>query len=263
MRDLLSELEAGDPVDPVERTRALSRRALPKRFYKDVSLGLQEGGHAVLLDGRAVKTAGRKPLVLAEEALARVVAEEWRAQGEQIDPQTMPLTRIANVAIDSVPARADEVADDVAAYAGNDLVFYRAESPQELVELQEAHWGPVIAWAEARYGGRFLLAEGIMPVTQDAGLIARIRASLQPFPVLRLTGLHVATTLCGSALLALALAEGRLSADEAWAAAFVDEDWNIRLWGTDPEATQVRALRRRDFDAAASILDACSGRDIG
>ena len=255
MRDLLSELEAGGPVDPVERTRALSRRALPKRFYKDVTLGAQEGGgHAVLLDGRAVKTAGRKPLVLAEVELAEIVAQEWRAQGTEIDPQTMPLTRIANVAIDAVPARADEVAGDVAAYAGNDLVVYRAESPQELVELQEAHWGPVIAWAEARYGGRFLLAEGVMPVTQDAGLIARIRESLRPLPALRLTGLHVAMTLAGSALLGLALADGRLTPDEAWAAAFVDEDWNIRLWGTDPEATRVRELRRRDFDAAAAVL---------
>ncbi|WP_417770355.1 ATP12 family chaperone protein [Stappia sp.] len=254
MRDLLSELEGGGPVDPVERTRALSRRPLPKRFYKDVTLGAEEGGHVVLLDGRPVKTAGRKPLVLAEEALAEIVAQEWRAQGAEIDPQTMPLTRIANVAIDAVPEHAEDVADDVAAYAGNDLLFYRAESPQELVELQETRWGPVIAWAEARYGGRFVLAEGIMPVSQDAGLIARIRETLQPFPALRLTGLHVATTLSGSALLALALAEGRLTSDEAWAAAFVDEDWNIRLWGADPEAERVRAQRRRDFDAAAAVL---------
>lgn len=255
MRDLLSDLEAGGPVDPVERAKVLSRRELPKRFYKEATHAPHEtGGHAVLLDGRVVRTAGRNPLLLPCEDLARAVAAEWSAQGREIDPLTMPLTRISNVAIDAVPERAAEVADDVAAYAGNDLLFYRADSPQELVELQQSHWGPVIARAEKRYGGRFVLAEGIMPVRQDAGLVGRLRETLTPLPPLRLAALHVATTLTGSALLALDLAEGESAPDAVWAAAFVDEDWNIRQWGEDADAGRVRALRRRDFDAAALVL---------
>lgn len=264
MRDLLSDIEAGGTTDPVERARTLSRRELPKRFYKEAGTARQEDGlHAVQLDGRSVKTTGRNLLALAEEEIAARIAAEWAAQGKEIDPATMPLTRIANTAIDAVPARAGEVADDVTAYAGNDLLFYRADSPQELVERQNAAWGAVLSWAEARFGGRFVLAEGIMPVRQDAALLARIRQALAPLAPLPLAALHVATTLSGSALLALALMEGELSADAAWSAAFVDEDWNIEQWGQDPEAAALRAARRRDFDAAALILDVCAGRSIG
>ncbi|MCC4243489.1 ATP12 family chaperone protein [Stappia indica] len=263
MRDLLSDIEDGGTTDPVERARTLSRRELPKRFYKEVQVARQEDGlHAVQLDGRSVKTTGRNLLALAEEQIAARIADEWAAQGKEIDPATMPLTRIANTAIDAVPARAGEVADDVTAYAGNDLLFYRADSPQELVERQNVTWGPVLSWAEGRFGGRFVLAEGIMPVRQDAALLARIREALTPLPPLPLAALHVATTLSGSALLALALMEGELSADAAWAAAFVDEDWNIEQWGQDPEAAALRAVRRRDFDAAALILNVCAGRSL-
>ncbi|WP_186398036.1 ATP12 family chaperone protein [Stappia sp. P2PMeth1] len=261
MRDLLSDIEAGGTTDPVERARTLSRRELPKRFYKEVGIVRQEDGlHAVHLDGRTVKTTGRNLLALAEEEIAARIAAEWAAQSKEIDPATMPLTRIANAAIDAVPARAGEVADDVTAYAGNDLLFYRADGPQTLIERQNAAWGPVIGWAEARFGGRFVLAEGVMPVRQDAALLARIRQALSPLAPLHLTALHVATTLGGSALLALALMEGEMTADAAWSAAFVDEDWNIEQWGEDLEAAALRAARRRDFDAAAVVLDVCAGR---
>lgn len=264
MRDLLSDIEAGGTTDPVERARTLSRRELPKRFYKEVGIVRQEDGlHAVQLDGRTVKTTGRNLLALAEEEIARRIAGEWAAQGKEIDPATMPLTRIANAAIDAVPARAGEVADDVTAYAGNDLLFYRADSPQTLIERQNAAWGPAIGWAEARFGGRFVLAEGVMPVRQDAALLARIRQALAPLAPLPLAALHVATTLSGSALLALALMEGEMTVDAAWGAAFIDEDWNIEQWGEDPEAAALRASRRRDFSAAAVILDVCAGRAAG
>lgn len=264
MRDLLSDIEAGGTTDPVERARTLSRRELPKRFYKEVGIVRQDDGlHAVHLDGRPVKTTGRNLLALAEEEIARRIAAEWAAQGKEIDPATMPLTRIANAAIDAVPARAGEVADDVTAYAGNDLLFYRADSPQTLIERQNAAWGPVIGWAEARFGGRFVLAEGVMPVRQDAALLARIRQALSPLAPLPLAALHVATTLSGSALLALALMEGEMTVDAAWGAAFIDEDWNIEQWGEDQEAAALRASRRRDFDAAAVILDICAGRAVG
>ncbi|WP_349357345.1 ATP12 family protein [Stappia sp.] len=254
MRDLLSDLEAGGPLDPVERAKVLSRRELPKRFYTQVTQAPGEGGHVVLLDGRPVKTARRAPLVLPTPTLGEKVAAEWAAQESEIDPLTMPLTRIANVAIDAVADKRDEVADDVAAFAGNDLLVYRADGPETLVARQTALWDPVIGWAETRFQGRFRLAEGIMPVTQDAGVIARVRAALDGLPALRLAALHVTTTLTGSALLALALMEGARDADAVWAAAHVDEDWNIEQWGLDAEAERVRTLRRRDLDAAAVIL---------
>lgn len=255
MRELLSDLEADGPIDPVERAKVLSRRTLPKRFYKEVSVGAaEEGGHRVLLDGRPVKTAGRKTLTVPQLALAEALAGEWAAQETSIDPMTMPLTRIANVAIDAVALRLGEVADDVAAYAGNDLLCYRADTPQSLVSRQETAWRPVLDWAESRFSGRFVLAEGIMPVRQDPALIGRVRDSLEGMAALRLAALHVATTLTGSGLLALALEGGLLPAEAVWAAAHVDEDWNCEQWGGDAEAEKVRALRKRDFDAAALIL---------
>ncbi|WP_029057542.1 ATP12 family chaperone protein [Stappia stellulata] len=255
MRDLLEELEAGGgALDPVERAKTLSRKQLPKRFYTVVSVDAGADGFSVLLDGRPVKTAQRGRLVLPDEGLARRVAEEWDAQETEIDPLRMPLTRIANVAIDAVSNRMPEVADDVAKYAGNDLLFYRAETPDTLVQRQNDQWGAVLGWAEARYAGRFVLAEGIMPVRQDPAVIARIRERLEPASPLWLAALHVATTLTGSALLSLALAHEAFDPETIWRAAHLDEDWNIEQWGADEEALRTRALRRRDFDAAAFVL---------
>ena len=254
MRDLLSDLETGSSLDPVERAKVHSRRALPERFYTDVSFGDANGGYCVLLDGRPVKTAKRATLTLPTRALADAVAGEWRSQDTHIDPLAMPLTRIAHVAIDAVAETADAVAEDVVAFAGNDLLVYRAEGPERLVECQNAHWDPVIAWAETRYQGRFRLAQGIMPVSQDPALLARIRSALNGLAPLALAALHVSTTLTGSALLSLALMARAREPDGVWAAAHLDEDWNIEQWGEDDEARRVRLLRRRDFDAAAFVL---------
>jgi chaperone required for assembly of F1-ATPase len=255
MRDLLEELEAGGgALDPVERAKTLSRKQLPKRFYTVVSVDAGDDGFSILLDGRPVRTAHRNRLVLPDEVFARRVADEWDAQETEIDPLRMPLTRIANVALDAVSKRMPEVAEDIAKYAGNDLLFYRAEMPDTLVQRQNEQWGAVLAWAEARYAGRFVLAEGIMPVRQDPALIARIRERLEPGSPLWLAALHVATTLTGSALLALALAQEAFDPDTIWRAAHLDEDWNIEQWGADEEAQRTRALRRRDFDAAAFVL---------
>ena len=263
MRDLLNDLADDAAQNPVERARALSKRELPKRFYKSVAIGSEgEAAHSILLDGRPVRTKARNTLAVEHAALARLIAAEWDAQAKEIDPATMPLTRITQTAIDAVALQVDDVADDVVAYAGNDLLVYRAEAPQELAERQEALWGPVIARAEARFAGRFVLAGGIMPVNQDEALLARIRATLEGVSPLRLTALHVATTITGSALLALALGEAEMNVDAVWQAACVDEDWNIAQWGLDAEAEQLRAVRRADLGAAALILDACAGRAI-
>ncbi|AXS40858.1 ATP12 family protein [Breoghania sp. L-A4] len=240
--------------DPVRKSQELMRRNLTKRFYKDVTVELRDEGHVVLLDGRQVKTPGKVTLALPDARLAEAVAAEWRAQKTHIDPGVMHLTRIVNSGIEAVPAKHAEVADDIAGYAGTDLLCYRAQSPERLVLQQARHWDPVLAWAEETFGARFILAGGVMHVAQPPHSLEAIRAAVRAYDSLHLAALHTATTLTGSVLLALALTQGHLTPDAVWAAAFVDENWNAELWGADAEALQTRALKRQEFDAAAFVL---------
>lgn len=228
-------------------------KPLPKRFYTAATAEARGGRHAVLLDGRQAKTPGKRDLVLDHPTLAQRVAQEWAAQGTVIDPTTMPFTRLVFTALDAVAARAADVAADVVKYAGSDLLYYRADHPAGLVEAQARHWDPVLAWAEREIGGRFILAEGVMHVGQPPQTIERVADMVGTFDVLPLTGLHVMTTLTGSALLALAVAKGHLTAAAAWTAAHVDEDWQISQWGEDAEARARRDARWRDMAAAAFI----------
>lgn len=260
MRDLLNDPEAGihlsDP-DPVRRAQNQMRQALPKRFYAEAAIAETEGGFAVQLDGRPVRTPGKALLALPAAAAAQLVADEFAAQGETIDPISMPVLRLANSAIDGVAAEMQGVLEDVVRFAGSDLVCYRAGAPEALVARQAAAWDPALDWARATLGARFLLAEGVMHVAQPRESIAAVGLWLQqraePF---RLAAIHVMTTLTGSALLALATEAGGIKADAAWAAAHVDEDWTIEQWGEDAEAAARRALRRRDFDAAGALITA-------
>ena len=254
-----SEGEAKVAVDPMRKAQELMRPALPRRFYTDVTVEPRAEGHVVLLDGRAVKTPGKLTLALPHGALAEAVADEWRAQEEVIDPGVMHLTRIVNSGIEAVPAKHAEVADAIAAYAGTDLLCYRADGPERLVERQQAHWGPVLAWAEQELGARFVLVEGIMPADQPQEALAAVRAAVGRFGALELAALYTVTTLTGSVVLALALAAGRIDADEAWAAAYVDEDWNAELWGQDAEAMRLREKKRAEFDAAVLVLQMLAG----
>ncbi len=252
MRDLFEDIE--DAQDPMTAARAGQRRALPKRFYKEVSVGEGEGGaFQVLLDGRPVRTPARALLAVPVRALAEALAEEWRAQDTLIDPTAMPLTRLVNVALDGVSRDPDASLDEVVKYAGTDLICYRAEGPDRLVARQGEHWDPVLDWYRREHGARFMLSAGIRHVAQPAEALARI-ADLVPRDPLRLTAVASMTTLMGSALLALAVAHGRLSADAAWAAAHVDEDWNIAQWGEDEEARARRAGRSVEMQAAAQLL---------
>lgn len=230
-------------------------KPLPKRFYKDVSVG--EGAFfQVLLDGRPIKTPGKKALMLPTRALADLVAAEWVAQGAQIDPGTMPLTRFSNTAIDAVSAALDEVAADIVAYAGRDLLCYRAGDQPQLAERQAALWNPVLGWAREVLGARFDVAEGVMPIDQPATTLKAIARALEPHDPYRLTALHVMTTLTGSAILALAHARGALDAETAWVAAHADEDYQIAMWGEDYEASVKRSRRKAEFDAASRYLAA-------
>ena len=230
------------------------KASLPKRFYKDVAVK-DEGGEAVLLlDGKPVRTPGKAPLALPTRAAAEALAEEWRAQGDRIDPETMPLTRLANSAIDGVRGREQAVAADIVRHAGSDLLSYRPEGPQSLVAAQAKHWDPVLAWAERALDAPLRLVAGIVHVEQPAPSLDAIARRLEAFDTFGLAALHVMTQLTGSALLPLAVALGQLTPEEAWAAAHVDEDFQIAQWGEDAEAAGRRAHRKRDFDAAVRML---------
>jgi chaperone required for assembly of F1-ATPase len=232
-----------------------ARKTLPKRFYQEVAVEEERGGAAsLLLDGKKVRTRGKAPLVLPTGRLAEAVAEEWRAQGELIDPTTMPLTKLANSAIDSVAGREQAVIGDILAFAGADPLCYRAQEPRGLVEAQRKRWDPVLAWAKEALEAPLALAEGVVHVAQPFPSLDRLKQTLAGRDAFSLAALHVMTSLTGSALLAIAVALGRMTAAEAWAAAHVDEDWQIGQWGEDAEAAARRNNRWRDFEAAARML---------
>lgn len=240
------------------REQAAMRAPLPKRFYTEVSVRQDNGAWSVLLDGRPIKTPGKRPLALPAHDLAEAVAAEWRAQEKVIDPGTMPLTRIANTAIEAVSSKMDEVAADVVAFAGSDLLCYRAAGPEALVARQSAAWDPIVQWAASDLGARLILAEGVMPIEQAPAALEHLAEVVRPLGAFALSGLHVATTLTGSALLALAVLKGRLTPDAAWAAAHVDEDYQIEQWGRDEEAEARCAYRWQEMQAACLMLK--SGR---
>lgn len=230
------------------------RPVLPKRFYKTASVQEHTGSFRITLDGRPVKTPGKRELALPTLELAEAIAAEWAAQGERIDPEAMPLTKIANTSIDAVSMELAAVAADIQAYAGNDLLCYRATDPDGLVKRQHANWEPLLAWAKTELGASFEVTKGVMPVTQPAAAIEAIGRAIQSLNAFQMACLHVMTTLTGSALLAIAHARGRLTADQAWSAAHVDECWQVEHWGSDAEAEEREAKRRAEFHAASRFL---------
>ena len=239
----------------------VSRAAnLPKRFYKDVTIKHEEGGAAsLLLDGKPVRTPGKSHLIFPTRALAEAAADEWRAQQERIDPSTMPLTKLANSAIDGVRGHEQTVIDDILKYAGSDLLCYRTEGPKALVASQTKHWDPVLSWAKATLDAPLNLAEGVVHVAQPKASLDGVRRALEGLDAFSLAAMHVMTTLTGSALLPTAVLRGRLTPEQAWQAAHVDEDFQISQWGEDAEAAHRRTHRRRDFDAAARVLETLRG----
>jgi chaperone required for assembly of F1-ATPase len=256
IRDDLTDA-LSDP-DPVRRAQIQMLKPLPKRFYKTVSVGAAENGsHTILLDGRPVRTPAKQPLTVPTAAVAALLAHEWDAQTENIDPATMPVTRLSNTAIDGISKDIRAVFDDILNFAGTDFLCYRASEPEGLVARQSERWNPIIAWAAEALGARFILVEGIVhqvqPRTAINGIAEALRAYATP---LGLACLHTITTLTGSALLAIAFAEQRVSSEEAWSLAHLDEDWQIEHWGTDDEAFQRRENRWREMQAATATLDA-------
>ena len=244
------------PRDPMRAAQANMRPQTIKRFYKAVELREADGRHALMLDGRQARTPGRNPLSATSRALMLEVAAEWERQSETIDPAEMPLTRLLNSAIDGVAHTMAETRADILRYAGSDLICYRAEEPETLVARQAQAFDPVLRWAAETLGARFNVTAGVMHVAQPPEALAAIGAALEAYDdPAALAALSVMTTLTGSALLALAGARGFLSAEAAWRAAHVDEDFQAERWGADAEAIARREARRREFEAAATAIE--------
>lgn len=225
-----------------------------KRFWKKVALAEAGEGWGILLDGRPVNTPGRTPLRLPTAALAQVIADEWRGVGDTIDPRAMPFTSMANAAIDRVALDRAAFARSLAAYGESDLLCYRADMPEPLVERQRAGWDRVLDWARARYDVHFTVASGVMHQPQPAATVARLAEAIGARGAFELAGLHPVVTISGSLVLALALLEEAVDADAAWAAARIDDDWQAEQWGEDAIARQAADHARDGFMAGARFL---------
>ena len=228
-----------------------------KRFWKEARAEACEGGFTVRLDGRPVKTPAKVPLVVPTVAMAEAIAAEWDAQQGEVKPDTMPVTRAANSAIDKIVPQRAAVVEIVAAYGGSDLLCYRAAGPEALVARQAEGWDPVLEWAEEALGVRLAVTTGVMHVAQDADGLARLAARVDAFDPFRLAAFHDLVAISGSLVLALAVTEGRLAAEEAWALSRIDEHWQVEQWGEDEEAAASEAARHEGFVAAARFFALC------
>lgn len=239
-----------------QRWERLSRdrihRPLPKRFYKSVTVTGQCG---IALDGRNVKTPLKAPLVLPNRALAEAVAAEWEAQIEVINPHVMPLTKLANTAIDRAASDRSKYAAEILEFAGSDLVCYRADHPEGLVSRQSEHWDPVINWAQSDLHAVFVTVSSITHRPQSAAALNALAAHIAALDPFSFVALHNLTTLTGSALLAAMIVAGRISAVAAWQAANVDDDWQIATWGKDEEAMARGQSRQREFSACVTFVN--------
>ena len=226
-----------------------------KRFWKDVTVDAERG---VRLDDRPVRTPGRVPLLLPTAALAEAVADEWREVTDDIDPRAMPLTGLANAAIDRIAPGPAAFAAGLAAYGESDLLCYRADSPPDLVARQAALWDPPLDWARDRYDVHFEIVAGVMHRPQPEATTERLGAALAARHPFELAPLSPIVTITGSLVLALALAEDAMETEVVWAAANLDEDWQAEQWGEDDLAVKARETRQRDFEAAARFLSLVS-----
>jgi chaperone required for assembly of F1-ATPase len=240
---------------PDERMRRLLTgqytKQLPRKFYKTVEVS---DSKVILLDGKPVKTPMKNALSLPTGKLAEAVAAEWLLQDKVIDPETMPLTKLANTALDRATSERENIINEIVEYAGSDLVCYWADRPPELVQLQRQHWQPILDWANQTLNANFKHANGITHIQQDGTGLAAVRAHaelLGPWP---LTGVYVLMTLTGSSLAALMLHTNATTSDSIWAATHVDENYQISQWGEDHEAIKRRKIRKREFDGLVGFL---------
>lgn len=225
-----------------------------KRFWKTADVVASGDGWGVALDGRPVRTPERAALTVPNAALATAIAAEWNQQGDTVDPRAMPLTGLANAAIDRVGPDPARFADSLALFAENELLAYRADHPPSLVAHQAAQWDPWLAWARTRYDVDFVTVSGIMHQPQPAATLARMQAAYRAHDAFRLAALHPVVTISGSAIVGLAVAEGAMDAAAAWAIGHLDELWQAEQWGKDPLAEAAHAARQADLAAAVTML---------
>jgi chaperone required for assembly of F1-ATPase len=234
---------------------ALEDTARPmRRFYETATVSPEEGGVAILLDGRPVRTPARNPLRVPTEELAEAIAGEWNAQGEKVEAHKMPLTGLANAAIDRVAPDPGAFALKLAEYGQSDLLCYRADGPHSLVERQARVWGPLLGWARTRFAVDFATTTGVMHRPQPAATVEQLGRAVAARGVFQLAGLAPLVTIAGSLIVALALAEGAIGLEAAWDAAMLDEAWQAEQWGADPLAAASLENRRREFEAAYLFL---------
>jgi chaperone required for assembly of F1-ATPase len=228
-----------------------------KRFWKEAAVTEAEGGFAVTLAGRQVKTPAKAVLTLPSREMAEAVAAEWDAQEEGINPETMPCTRSANAAIDKVTVQHAEVADMLADYGDSDLLCYRADSPQELTQRQAAHWQPALDWAAEEFGAALEPRSGIMHQPQDAAALQKLRARVHGMSAFQLAAFHDLVSMSGSLILGFAAASNWRAPEEIWELSQLDERWQEEQWGEDEEATAATAVKRRAFLHAKRFFDMC------
>lgn len=226
-----------------------------KRFWKEVSLETEGERWSIRLDGRQVRTPAREPLTLPTLRLAEAVAEEWRSVEGEVDPRRMPLTGLANAAIDRVAPEREAFAAGLARYAEADLACYRADGPQELVARQEREWDGLLAWARRRYDVDFVTTSGLMHVAQPDSTIERVAHAVRMLDPFRLAGLSPLVTIGGSLIAALAIMEKAISSEKGWEIVSIDDRWQLEQWGRDEEATMMLESRRHDFLAGARFLE--------
>lgn len=228
-----------------------------RRFWTTATAIPVDGGFAVHLDARPVRTPLKAPLILPTLALAEAVAAEWQAQDGKVKPDTMPVTRTANSAIDKVAPQHAAVADMLAAYGESELLCYRATGPEGLIQRQSEAWDPLLAWAADSLSAPLVVTTGVMHVTQPPDSLAALSRLVHQLDPFRLAAFHDLVAISGSLVLALAVIHGRLSATDAWALSRVDEDWQISLWGEDEEAADHAALKQAAFLAADRFYGLC------
>ncbi len=222
-----------------------------RRFYKTAAVTDDLG---IALDGRVVKTPFKSKLILPTRALAEAVAAEWEAQGDKVNPATMPFTKLANTAIDRVRPDRARIVGEVIDYANSDLVCYRADKPEALVNRLAGAWDPIIGWARVSLDAPFVVTAGVMHMNQPDAALKAYEAAIAGLNEFELSAYYSIMTMTGSALLAIMLTRGAISPEAVWAAAHADEDYQIEQWGEDDEAAARRKLRHEEFVACCRFL---------
>jgi chaperone required for assembly of F1-ATPase len=225
-----------------------------KRFYKQASVAEADGGFAVHLDGRPVKTPAGRRLAVPYRALAEAMTEEWQAQGEEIRPSTMPMTQLASTALDRIAPERAAILEQMIRFAETDLLCYRADFPPDLVARQTAQWQPLLDWAAETMGARLAVTSGVVAISQPVEAVAALLARLEGYDPWRLCAAQAACAASGSLVLGMAMAEGRLTGQQTYEVSQLDETYQIEQWGEDYEAADRRAALQRDILAAERLL---------